>query len=118
MHLDCARKVERRRRFRPGSAKEQGMDLKAGVITWPRIFTDETRIETFDGVIGAFFDLATFPCVQTAIVVSGREQKGTAASSKGDRRGVVWNRPLVEGLRRPERSEGRRKPSTKGRQLV
>src|SRR5437868_2248496 len=27
-------------------------------------------------------------------------------------------RPLVEGLRRPERSEGRRKPSTKGLRLA
>ena len=46
--------------------------------------------------------------------VSGREQKETAARSKGDRCFPYGNHPWVEGLRRPERSGGRRSPSTQG----
>ena len=50
-------------------------------------------------------------------LLSGREQKETGGSSKGDKGFGSRNCPLVEGLRRPERSEGRRKPSTKGQRL-
>src|SRR5208283_4212578 len=46
--------------------------------------------------------------------MSGRVQKGTGGSSKGDKSSTYVNCPLVEGLRRPERSGGRRRPSTKG----
>src|SRR5437870_4353745 len=49
------------------------------------------------------------------IGVLGREQKETGGSSKGDKGFTYGNFPLVEGLRRPERSGGRRSPSTKGK---
>jgi hypothetical protein len=49
-----------------------------------------------------------------AFSLSGREQKENGGSSKGEKYFGCGNYSLVEGLRRPERSEGRRSPSTKG----
>src|ERR1039458_5442071 len=46
--------------------------------------------------------------------LSGREQKENGGSSKGEKYFGCGNHPLVGGLRRPERSEGRRSPPTKG----
>jgi hypothetical protein len=48
------------------------------------------------------------------IYLSGREQKENGGSSKGEKCFADENGPWVEGLRRPERSGGRRSPSTKG----
>src|SRR5580658_8508913 len=48
------------------------------------------------------------------IFVSGRVQKEKGASSKGEKGFAYENCPVVEGLRRPERSAGRRRPSTTG----
>jgi hypothetical protein len=49
-----------------------------------------------------------------AVTLSGREQKENGGSSKGEKYFGCGNCPLIEGLRRPERSEGRRSPSTRG----
>src|ERR1700744_6628784 len=48
------------------------------------------------------------------VLLSGREQKETGGSSKGDKGSASRNCPFVEGLRRPERSERRLKPVSKG----
>src|SRR5580658_3790789 len=50
--------------------------------------------------------------VHVASVGAGTNETG--GSSKGDKWFAYGNCPLVEGLRRPERSGGRRRPSTKG----
>ena len=46
--------------------------------------------------------------------VSGREQKENGGSSKGEKYFGYGNCPWVAGLRRPERSGGRRSPATQG----
>ena len=45
INLDCAGKAKGRRRFRTGSTNERRTGLKAGILSWPQIFTDETQIK-------------------------------------------------------------------------
>src|ERR1700678_2118557 len=72
------------------------------IIKHLQINAGQTKLGRLSPVFAGLFEL------------SGRVQKGTGGSSKGDKSSTYVNSPLVEGLRRPERSGGRRRPSTKG----
>src|ERR1019366_10413162 len=49
-----------------------------------------------------------------AVTLSGREQKENGGGSKGEKNFGGGNCPLIEGVRRAERSGGRRRPPTTG----